>query len=274
LGNQFLAQLREMEALLHVLGEFNLGGDSLEAPAKAVEQAREVNLELILADLETVEKRKTKIAKVARLGDKKYQSEQELLERLGQHLDQERPARTFPRSDVENQVIQELNLLTDKKVLYILNRKEDSIKREVPGEISEFVSQQDSSLVTISSKLELELRELEEEEKKAFQQEFDLYKDASREITKACYHLLELATFFTVKGEEARAWLIPRGTSAWGAAGKIHSDMQKGFRSVEVINWSDFIEAGSLIRAREKGSSRVEGKNYTVEDGDVLFVKF
>ena len=275
LGNQFLAQLREMEVLLHVLGEVDWSSKADLQPTQVIERAREVNMELILADLETVEKRSAKSAKVARLGDKEAQAEQDLLNRLKEHLDQENPAKTFARkSKGEEKILSELNLLTDKKMLYILNRDENHINQPVPSEVKEFVEHQHASLVTICCKLELELRELSEEERAVFQEEFNLYGEPIKEMVDACYQLLNLVTFFTVKGEEARAWLITEGTSAWEAAGKIHSDMQKGFRSVEVIKWNDLVAATTLSKAREEGTTRVEGKDYAVTEGDVLFVKF
>jgi len=274
LGNQFLAQIREMEVLLHVIGEFSLNSEESELTSQVIDLAREVNLELMLADLEAVEKRISKIEKVARLGDKESKAEIDLLERIKQHLNGENPARTFIRNSAEDKILKEINLLTDKKVLYVLNRDEENINQGVPYQIKEFVERQNASLVTVSCRLELEIRELDDNEREVFKKEFDLYRDPVKEITDTCYHLLGLITFFTVKGQEARAWLVSKGTTAWEAAGKIHSDMQKGFRSVEVINWNDMVRANTLARAREEGTARIEGKDYAVQEGDVLFVKF
>ncbi len=274
LGNQFLAQLREMDLLIHVLGEFSLTGEGKEPPESMVDQARDVNVELILADLETVEKRISKTAKVARLGDRGAKKEQEFLERLKNHLDKEKPARTFIPASGEEHFMEELHLLTNKQVLYVLNRDEDSMNEEVSVVIKNYVESQKAPWLSISCKLEQELRELNEEEREAFQEEFSLTKDMVKVIVDRCYELLQLITFFTIKGEEARAWLIQKGTTAWQAAGKIHTDMQTGFRGVEVINWEELVKAGGMARARETGSSRAEGKDYQVKEGEVLLIRF
>ena len=276
LGNQFLAQIREMDLIIHVVGDFNLeeslpGGEMSLNP---VEKARDVNLELILADLSTVEKRWDKTSRKSKSGEKEVLEEQELLERLYRHLNNELPARSFPRSQKEARYMKDMNLLSDKRVVYVLNRGEEKINQEIPPDFYEFVKKEEAPLIPVCAKLELELKDLEEDEKEIFKQEYSLQKEALPEIIRACYRQLEMITFFTVKGEEARAWLAQEGTTVIEAAGKIHTDMQKGFRAVEVVSCQDLIEAGNLAAARESGRARVEGKDYRVNEGDVLFIRF
>ncbi len=274
LGNQFLAQIREMDLVIHVIGEFNLSGGENNFEQSLLNKARVVNLELILADLATVEKRLESVERKSKSGQKEILAQKELLRRLYLHLNSENPVHSFSRTDWEEETIKELHLLTDKKVIYVLNREEKNLNKEIPEDFAEFIKEEDAPLVEVCARLELELTELEEEEKKEFQQEYQINEDSPRKIVNMCYSRLGLITFFTVKGEEARAWLIGEGTSAVDAAGKIHTDMKKGFRSAEVVPWNDLVEAGSLASAREKGKTRVEGKDYRVEDGDVLFVRF
>ncbi|MBE3554036.1 MAG: redox-regulated ATPase YchF [Thermicanus sp.] len=279
LGNRFLSHIREVDAIVHVVRCFE--DVNITHVAGKVDPLRDIqiiNLELILADLETVEKRFEKAKKMLKSGDKKVQLEMALLERLKEHFDQERSARSLPVDEEEREILRELHLLTLKPVLYVANVGEneaaDATNNPYVKQVLNFASIEGAEVITISAKVESEIAELDGEEKQLFLEELGLKESGLDRLIRAAYHLLGLITFFTAGPQEVRAWTIPAGTKAPQAAGVIHSDFERGFIRAEVVSYGDLIHAGSMAKAREQGLLRLEGKDYEIKDGDVVYFRF
>ncbi len=272
LGNQFLHHIREVDAIVHLVRCFTDPNVShVEGSIDPLRDIQIVETELALADLETVERRMEKVRKPAKAGDKEAQKQLPILEKFREHLNQGGQVRTLELSPEEETLAKELFLLTLKPVIYVCNVDEGVT--EPPLEVAEYARSQGARAVAICAKWEAELAELEEEEAKAFREELGLGSGLER-LVKASYELLDLVTFFTGVGRELRAWPVKRGTTAYEAAGKIHSDIQKGFVRAEVINWRELVELGSWQRAREEGRIRFEGRDYLIQDGDVVYFRF
>ncbi|MDR7438440.1 MAG: redox-regulated ATPase YchF [Armatimonadota bacterium] len=272
LGNQFLAHIRETSALLHVVRAF----EDPEAPhvEGAPDPMRDigiVELELALADLATVERRRERLAPRARTGDRAARAELEVLEQVEAQLNRAEPVRLLPAAVRE--VVRPLRLLTDKPVAYVLNVGENG---RVPGlaAVRAHAARTGSQVVVVNLKLETELLELSPEEAATYRQALGLGEDALHQVIRAAYELLGLVTFFSIESGEVRAWPVPRGTPAQEAAGEIHTDMMQGFVAAEVIWWEDLVQAGSVTAARERGKLRTEGRGYVVRDGDVITFRF
>ena len=274
LGNQFLANLREVSVLIHVIADYEENDYSSESGGNIVDKAETVNQELILSDLDAVEKRIEKNKKKLKIGEKDYAEENNFLDKIHKHLDNGNLIRNMELRDEELAVLDELNLLTIKDIIYVLNRNETNFKETIPRVFKDYADGQQAPVTTICAKLEDELQDLESEERELFKQEYSLEKSALQNIVDNCLIMLELVTFFTVKGDETKAWLLKDKATALEAAGKIHTDMQEGFISVDVIAHDALTEVGSLQVAREKGVLRSEGKRYNVKDGDVLYFRF
>jgi len=279
LGNKFLANIREVDAIVHVVRCFQ--DENITHVAGKVDPLRDIeviNLELILADLDTVERRMERTRKNMKSGDKKYAQEMEVLERIHQALTNEKPARTVELSDEERLVVRDLHLLTMKPVLYAANVSEgeaaDPDGNPFVRQVREYAAKEGSEVVPISAKLESEIAELEGEDKIMFLQELGLKESGLDRLIRAAYKLLGLQTYFTAGEKEVRAWTIRKGTKAPQAAGVIHSDFERGFIRAEVVSYEDLISAGSMNAAREKGLLRLEGKDYVVADGDVMHFRF
>lgn len=269
LGNRFLGELRSVDLLLHVIGGFEQFAKSDAAPDS---RASLVNLELILADLETVARRKEKIRAQQKSGSKEAAAELMFLDRLEEELQRGTPARLLSVDAFAEKYLKQLFLLTSKKMLYIYNRAEGG--SAAPEQLLRLARDEKSPLLSLYARLEAEIGELPDEEKEIFLQEYGLEESQLQELLRACYHLLDLVTFYTVKGEEARAWLAPRGTTALEAASMIHSDIARGFINAEVIFWRTLLGAGGLGGARERGAVRTEGRGYSVADGEVFYFNF
>lgn len=277
LGNRFLSHIRETDAVIHIVRCFkepdvaHIAGDL--DPVRDIEI---VNTELILADIETIEKRLDKAEKASKAGDKKALSEYNLLMRIKGHLNEGKPARSLKISDEEEILIKNYFLITSKPTLYVANAEESDLKS--PGrwtrEVFGFAEKEGSKAVLISGKAEAEISSLPKEEQRDFFVELGFETSSLNRMIKASYELLGLITFFTVVGEEVRAWSIPKGTKAPQAAGKVHSDMEKGFIKVEIMRYEDLISFGSPHEVRNRGLLRIEGKDYTIHDGDIAFFKF
>ena len=279
LGNRFLAHIREMDLLLHVVRGFrspevvHVTGNP--SPCRDIEI---VELELILADLAVVEKRLEKAAKLLRVGTKEVLQEKSLLERLAHHLNSGKPARSFHSDDDEKRIIKSWQLLTEKPVIFIINIGEESLvdgnAREVVEEARKAAEERKAPFISICASLEAEMLSLKEDEKDLFLQEYGIKESGLSLVTRLGYSCLDLITFFTVKGKETKAWPVKEGTTAREGAGKIHSDMERGFIAAEVIPWQELMEAGSLAAARERGALRLEGREYLIKDGDVISFRF
>jgi GTP-binding protein YchF len=280
LGNKFLSHIREVDAVIHVVRCFK--DEKVSHTYTDIEPVRDVevvNMELIFADIETVEKRIDKANSMAKSGDKRYVDECNLLERVKSGLGSGIPLRNMQFNDKERTIIEELFLLTYKPVLYVANIDESDVGKEVDGlaavfKLYEYTSREKSEVISISVKIEEEISQLEPDEKKLFLKELGIPLSGMDRLIKRCYKLLGLISFLTIKLPELRAWTVKEGTSALDAAGKIHTDFKRGFICVEIIDYDTLMNAGSYAAAREKGLVRREGKDYIIKDGDVALFKF
>jgi len=280
LGNQFLSNIREVDAIVHVVRCFEdsnvIHVDGSVNPLRDIET---INLELIFADLEVLERRISKVAKAARM-DKTYAKEQALLERVKAHLESGRPAKSLELADEDElALMKEYNLLTYKPVIYAANVSEeeladDGASNDKVAEVRRFAQEEGSEVFVICAKIEQEISELDDDEKEMFLEDLGLSESGLEKLIRASYRILGLMSFLTAGEDETRAWTIKIGTKAPQAAGKIHSDFERGFIKAEVVNYKDLLEQGSLAAAREKGLVGIEGKDYVVKDGDVILFRF
>ncbi len=280
LGNQFLSNIREVDAIVHVVRCFEdanvIHVDGSVDPLRDIET---INLELIFSDLEVLERRISKVSKTARM-DKTYAKELELLLKLKEHLESGKPAKTLEAQDEDElALLKEINLLTSKPVIYAANVGEEDLPDDGasnPGvaKVRELAEKEHSEVFVICAQIEQEISELDEEEKGLFLEELGLAQSGLQKLIQASYRILGLMSFLTAGEDETRAWTIKIGTKAPQAAGKIHSDFERGFIKAEVVNYKDLLEQGSLAAAREKGLVGIEGKDYVVKDGDVILFRF
>lgn len=279
LGNQFLSHIREVDAIVQVVRCFE--NENIIHVDKTIDPIRDIetiNLELILADMEVLERRLSKTQKAAK-ADKSLISELEILEKLYKTLEEGKPARVLLNSnEEENAFIHSLNLITSKPVLYACNISEEGL---VSGEDNEYVQsveafakEEGSAAFVICAQIEQELSELSKEERIAFLQDLGIESTGFDKLVKASYKLLGLISFLTAGPKEVRAWTIKNGTKAPGAAGKIHSDFERGFIRAEIVDYNDLIDSSSYTAAKEKGLVRLEGKDYVVKDGDIILFRF
>lgn len=280
LGNKFLEHIRQVDAIAHVVRCFE--DTDITHVAGGVDPARDIDIittELCLADIEAVEKRREKLVRVLKSGNKEAKTEAALLERVGAALAEGRPIRRLALTEEEQAIIRELNLLTMKPVLYVANVAEDEAataekENAFVRRVREYAAQEGAEAVAISAKVEAEIAELSGEEAKEFLTALGLKESGLNRLIKAAFTLLGLLTFLTAGPDECRAWTITRGTTAPKAAGKIHSDIERGFIRAEIVNYDDLVAAGSTAAAREKGKVRLEGKDYVMQDGDVTYFRF
>jgi GTP-binding protein YchF len=264
LGNKFLSHIKEVDAIAHVVKKFK--EDYSQSDIQII------NLELILSDLNVIEKKiETSKKQNKNNSDKILLKTIEILEKIKNNLEYEKLAKSVDLSEEEKNLIKELNLLTLKPILYVFNINEKELTNSQPL-ISN--SQFPTFYCKICAKLEAELADLSEEETREYIKELKIKNTGLDQLITASYEILNLITFFTSGPQETRAWTIIKGAKAPEAAGKIHTDFQKGFIKAEVINWQNFIEAGDEVKAKEKGLMRLEGKDYIVQDGDVIHFKF
>lgn len=280
LGNKFLANIRETDAIVHVVRCFEDENvthvDNAIDPLKDIET---INLELIFADIESVKKRLDKAISMTKTGDKKYKIEAEFLERLHNHLNDLKPARTLSVSDDEKEYLKSLFLLTEKPVIYTANIGEGDMGKPEENlplvqKVIEFANSENCEHMVICAKTEEELSMLEEDEQQLFLEEFGLKESGLDRLVTTSYRLLGLISYLTAGEKEVRAWTIEKGTKAPQAAGKIHSDFEKGFIRAEIVDYDILVELGSFNAAKEKGKVRSEGKEYVIKDGDVVLFRF
>ena len=279
LGNKFLSHIREVDAIIHVVRCFDdteiVHVDGSVDPVRDIET---INLELIFADLETVDKRFERLGKLLKTGEKKYAQEAEVLKRLKETLEAGKPARALELSDDEAELIRDMSLLTQKKVIYAANMSEDGIadaeNNEYLKRVREFAAAENSSVLPISARIEEEISTLDDDEREMFLSEMGLEASGLDRLVEKSYDLLGLISYLTAGPKEVRAWTIKKGTRAPQAAGKIHSDFEKGFIRAEVVSYDDLLECGSQLAAKEKGLVRSEGKEYVMQDGDVVVFRF
>lgn len=279
LGNKFLSHIREVDAIAHVVRCFKDDNIThVSGKVDPISDIQTINLELILADIDSVDRRIERSRKNLKSGDKKIAQEIEVLERVKEALYNDKPARSIELSDDELALIKELHLLTLKPVLYVANVGEDEVANAEDNEfvklVREFAASEGAEVVPISAKVESEIAELEGEDKDMFLEELGLAESGLNRLIRAAYKLLGLYTYFTAGVQEVRAWTIRKGTKAPQAAGVIHSDFERGFIRAEVVSYDDLVEAGSMAAVRERGQLRLEGKDYVVKDGDVMHFRF
>ena len=280
LGNQFLSNIREVDAIVHVVRCFEDSNvvhvDGSVNPLRDIET---VNLELIFSDLEILERRIAKVAKGARM-DKEQAKELAMLERVKERLEDGKLAIGFETEDEdEEEYFKNLNLLTAKPVIYAANVGEEDLANDGADNagvqaVREYAKETGSEVFAICAQIEEEISELDDEERQMFLDDLGLKESGLEKLIRASYHLLGLMSFLTSGEDETRAWTIKQGTKAPQAAGKIHTDFERGFIKAEVVNYKDLLENGSLAAAREKGLVRMEGKEYVVQDGDVILFRF
>lgn len=281
LGNQFLANIREVDAIIHVVRCFEDSNivhvDGSIDPLRDIET---INLELIFSDLEILERRIAKAARAAR-NDKTIAKEVELMERVKAHLEAGKMAKSFTDiNDEEEQVwLDSYQLLTYKPVIFAANVKEDDLADDGADNsgvqaVREFAEKEKCEVFVVCAQIEQEIAELEEDEKKMFLEELGLAESGLEKLIKASYSLLGLVSFLTAGEPEVRAWTIRKGTKAPQAAGKIHSDFERGFIRAEIVSYNDLMDCGTYSAAKEKGLVRLEGKEYVVQDGDIILFRF
>lgn len=279
LGNKFLSHIRQVDAIAQVVRCFD--DPNITHVSGSIDPIRDIeiiNTELCLADLDTVEKRRQRIEKIAKSGDKDARAEMPLLDRIIEALGDAKPVRALDLTEDELEMIKELTLLTAKKSVFVANISEDEISdysgNEYVKRVQEYAANEGSEVVVVSARIESEIAELSAEESRAFLEDLGVSESGLDKLIKASYSLLGLINFFTAGEMEARAWTIADGTKAPQAAGKIHSDIEKGFIRAEIVAYDDLIACGSQNAAKEKGLVRLEGKDYVMKDGDVTYFRF
>ncbi len=278
LGNKFLSHIRETDSICEVVRCFEDSNvvhvDGRIDPIRDIET---INLELIFADIETVNKRLDKAKKNLK-ADKKYQQEIDLLEKIKENLENGISARAIEFNEEEQELVKEMFLLTTKPILYIANISEEQLENaendEMVKKVKEYADKEKAEVIPLCVKIEEELSGLEDEDKKEMLEALGLEESGLDKVIKKSYDLLGLMSFLTAGKPEVRAWTIKKGTKAPQAAGKIHSDIERGFIKAEVVSYSDLINSGSMANAREKGLVRSEGKEYIMQDGDIVLFKF
>lgn len=279
LGNQFLSHIRQVDAICHVVRCFQDDNIThVSGKINPLDDIEVINLELILADLETISKRFVRVEKLARQKDKAAVAEYDVLTRLKEALESEKPARVLDFSEEQWKIVKQLHLLTAKPILYVANVSEDDIaapeENEFVQKVKAYAANEHAEVIVICAKIEAEIAELDKEEKEMFLDELRIAESGLDQLIKASYSLLGLATYFTAGEQEVRAWTFRMGTKAPQAAGIIHTDFERGFIRAETVSYDDLVAAGTMQQARENGKVRLEGKEYIVQDGDVIHFRF
>lgn len=280
LGNKFLSHIREVDAIVHVVRCFE--DDNIIHVDGAVDPIRDIetiNLELILSDLETVSRRGERARKMIKSGEKRYAEEAETADLLLSHLEKEQPARTCPLTEAQQAIVRDWFLLTVKPTLYAANIGEDMLGTDedaLPGvaTMKALAAKEGAQVLVISARVEEEIAQLEPEEKKEFFKDLGIQRSGLERLVEASYALLGLISFLTVGSDEVRAWTIKSGTKAPQAAGKIHSDFERGFIRAEIVPYEVLVEKGGMAACKELGLVRSEGRDYVMKDGDVTLFRF
>ena len=281
LGNKFLANIREVDAIVHVVRCFeNSNIVHVDGSINPLRDIETINLELIFSDLEILERRISKVSKVAR-NDKSAAKELALLNKIKAHLEDGKLAKTFEEADDEEEQawLESYNLLTYKPVIYAANVSEDDLADDAANNegvqaVREYAKGEQSEVFVVCAEIEAEISELDDDEKKMFLEDLGLEESGLEKLIKASYKLLGLISYLTAGEQECRAWTITKGTKAPQAAGKIHTDFERGFIRAEVVSYDDLMACGTHAAAKEKGLVRLEGKDYVVQDGDIIVFRF
>ncbi len=280
LGNKFLSNIREVDAIVHVVRAFEDENIvHVEGSVDPVRDIETINLELILSDIEILDRRIDKTKKSLKGGDKTFRTQLEFYERLREHLESGKCARAMSMTEDEIEMLADVSLLTLKPVIYAANVAEDDYAKpdgenEYVNKIREFAATENSEIMVISAKIEEEIAALDKDEKQVFLEELGADESGLDKLVRASYKLLGLISYLTAGKPEVRAWTITKGTKAPQAAGKIHTDFERGFIRAEVVAFDDLMKCGSMNAAKEKGLVRSEGKEYVVNDGDIILFRF
>lgn len=279
LGNKFLSHIRQVDAICHVVRCFD--DDNITHVSGNVDPIADIeiiNLELILADLESVNSRIDRVQRLVKQKDEAGIAEHEVLVKIKDALEEETPVRALEFTEDQKKIVKHLHLLTSKPVLYAANISEDEVAEpdanEYVKKVKAFAENEDAEVIVICASIEKEIAELDQDEKEMFLEELGIKESGLDQLIKATYHLLGLATYFTAGEQEVRAWTFHKGIKAPQAAGIIHTDFERGFIRAETVSYDDLMEAGSMLKAKENGRVRSEGKEYFVEDGDVILFRF
>lgn len=279
LGNKFLANIREVDAIVHVVRCFE--DDDIVHVEGSIDPKRDIetiNVELILSDLEVLDRRIDKTQKMIK-ADKKYQIELDFFKRVKEALDAGKPARSVECNEDEAALLSTVNLLTNKPIIYAANMSEADFKADIHqnhflAEVEKIANEEHAAVLPICAEMEAEMGDMEPDEKELFLADLGLKESGLDRLIRACYSLLGLISFLTAGEPEVRAWTIKKGTKAPQAAGKIHTDFERGFIRAEIVSFKDLVECGSIAAAKEKGLYRSEGKDYVMQDGDVVLFRF
>ncbi|MFD1066608.1 redox-regulated ATPase YchF [Oceanobacillus locisalsi] len=279
LGNQFLSHIRQVDAICQVVRCFEDGNIThVSGKVNPIDDIEIINLELILADLETVNKRLQRVEKMARQKDKEALAEQEILNKLKEGLENDEPVRAMEFSEEQEKIVKGLHLLTSKPTLYVANVSEDDVadpsSNAYVQKVKEHAANENAEVIVVCARIEEEIAELETEEKEAFLEDLGISESGLDQLIKASYNLLGLATYFTAGEQEVRAWTFRQGIKAPQAAGIIHTDFERGFIRAETVSYDNLVDAGNMVTAKERGKVRLEGKDYIVQDGDVIHFRF
>lgn len=279
LGNKFLSHIREVDAIVHVVRCFE--NENIIHVSGSIDPIRDIeiiNLELILADLEQITKKLERDAKLVKTGDKSLISGVNLMNKIKDALENNLPARSVEISNEdEEKLLKNLQLLSAKPVIYVANIGEDDISKpenEMVLKVRDFANKEGSKVICLSAKIEEELASLSDEDKALFKEELGIQESGLEKLVTAGYDLLGLMSYLTAGEKEVRAWTIKKGTKAPQAAGKIHTDFEKGFIKAEIVSYDDLMSAGTYLKAKENGKVRMEGKEYVVQDGDIILFRF
>ena len=276
LGNKFLSHIREVDAIVHVVRCFE-NEKIIQGSVDPIRDIEVINLELALADLEQVTKKLEKDAKLVKTGDKTLIEGVEVLQKIKTALENGQSVRTLPLSEKEKEILYVFSLLTAKPVIYVANIAEKDIlpcENDYSKKVLEFAKSENSACITLCAKIEEELISLPKEDRPFYKEELGIKQSGLEKLVSASYDLLGLMSFLTAGEKEVRAWTIKKGTKAPQAAGKIHTDFEKGFIKAEIVSYNELVEAGSFLKAKEKGKVRIEGKDYVMQDGDVVLFRF
>ena len=276
LGNKFLSHIRDVEVIVHVVRCFE--DEDIVHTLGEVDPKRDIEIidtELMLADLQTIENRMQKTSKLLKTGSKEAKEELAILQKFKEHLERGIPIRALNLNESEKNLNKELRLLSAKKVIYVANVSENDLNGNKYSKIVEEIAKKENApVIVLSGKLEEQLSKLGDEEKKEFMEMYDIEESGLDKLIKIGYRMLGLITFFTAGEKEVRGWTIKKGTTAKKAAGAIHSDIERGFIRAEIIPYEDYIKAGGEKQAKELGLMRLEGKDYIMKDGDVVYFRF
>lgn len=279
LGNQFLSHIRQVDAICQVVRCFeDENVTHVSGKVDPIDDIETINIELILADLETITKRHQRVEKLARQKEKEAVQELAILDKIKDALESETPVRALEFSDEQARIVKGMHLLTAKPTLYVANVSEEEVgdgeNNPLVQKVKEYAEKEAAEVIIVCAKVEEEIAELDDDEKGEFLEDLGIEESGLDQLIKASYHLLGFGTYFTAGEQEVRAWTFKKGMKAPQAAGIIHTDFERGFIRAETVSYDDLLAAGSMAKARDNGKVRLEGKEYIVEDGDVIHFRF